>query len=191
MKARFCSTVCPEAARERIEPYLDRLYGYALSLTHHREQARDLVQTCALKALAAKRPPLDEPAYRAWLFKILRNSHRDEQRRRQNRTLSLEQISSSAGPDGNVVRLQLAVGDDDALIDQLTLQTAMKQLSPEHHEILTLIDMIGFSYREAAELLDIPVGTIMSRLSRARRMLLQRLRPEPEAIAHRVLGGEG
>lgn len=180
MQPPFCNTLCPETARRRIEPYLDRLYGYALSLTHHREQARDLVQTCALKALGAKRPPLDEPAYRAWLFRILRNSFHDERRRQRRDTVSLEQLTAGAGGDDNVVSLQLAVAQDDALIDQLTLQAAMGRLCHDHHEILTLIDMIGFSYREAAELLGVPIGTVMSRISRARRVLLQELKRTPE-----------
>jgi len=67
MKSRLCNRARRQGNRRRIEPYLDRLYGYALSLTPHPEQAHDLVQTCALKALVAKQVPLDEPAYRSWL----------------------------------------------------------------------------------------------------------------------------
>ncbi len=193
MKERLCNRACRPENRRRIEPYLDRLYGYALSLTHHQEQAHDLVQTCALKALAAKQVPLDEPAYRSWLFKILRNSHRDERRRTRQETVSLEQFTSDPGAEGKVVPLQLAVSADETLIEQLTLHTAMQRLSRDHHEVLTLVDMIGFSYRETAGLLNVPVGTIMSRVSRARQLLLQELnrdrRPQP-AVMLRRLGTE-
>lgn len=191
MKSSFCKKVCPELAKGRIEAYLDRLYGYALSLTHHQELARDLVQICALKALAAKQVPLDEPAYRAWLFKILRNSYRDERRRERRDTVSLDQLTNERGLDGNVVPLQLGISGDDALFDQLTLQSAMKRLSHDHNEVLSLVDMIGFSYRETAALLNVPVGTIMSRISRARQVLLQELsREERSAVRLQAVRGK-
>jgi len=63
--------------RPRIEAYLRRLYGYAVSLAGNHHQAEDLVQECALRALTAKNVPGDEPAYRAWLFRILRNAFVD------------------------------------------------------------------------------------------------------------------
>ena len=66
----------------RIEPSLARLYLYAFSLCREEEMARDLVQQCALRALSARKVPRDEPAYRAWLFTILRNTLIDETRRR-------------------------------------------------------------------------------------------------------------
>ena len=62
----------PKASR-RIEHYLDRLYGYALSLTGDPQDAMDLVQECAARAIAARRVPEDTSAYRAWLFRITRN----------------------------------------------------------------------------------------------------------------------
>ena len=84
-----------KVSQQRIEAYLDRLYGYAFNLTNDREYARDLVQTCAVKALTAKKIPIDEPAYRAWLFKILRNAYRDELRKNVGDTISLDQVDDS------------------------------------------------------------------------------------------------
>ncbi len=191
MSSLFCKKVCQQSARRRIEGYLDRLYGYAFSLTHNQEQARDLVQTCALKALAAKRVPRDEPAYRSWLFKILRNAHLDEVRREREDLISLEQCATEGDWDGKVVPLQFAISNDDALIDQLTVQSAMDRLSRDHHEIMVLIDMLGFSYREAADLLSVPVGTVMSRVSRARQLLLDELhREKPPLTRLQVVGVE-
>ena len=66
---------------QRIEPYMKRLYGYAFSLTGDADRAKDLTQDCAVKALAAVRVPIDEPAYRSWLFRIMRNSFIDGLRR--------------------------------------------------------------------------------------------------------------
>ena len=65
----------------RIEPYLQRLYRYGYSLARDDDLARDLVQECVVKVLGARRTPEDEPAYRAWLFRILRNAFLDRARR--------------------------------------------------------------------------------------------------------------
>jgi RNA polymerase sigma-70 factor (ECF subfamily) len=72
------------AERERIHPYLQRLYGYVFSLARDHHQEEDLVQECASRALKARRPPADEPAYRAWLFRILGNLFLDQVRREKS-----------------------------------------------------------------------------------------------------------
>lgn len=153
------------APRQRIEAYLERLYGYAISLAGDREQARDLVQDCALRALGASRTPADESAYRAWLFRILRNAFVDGLRRQRR---SIEQQA----PEEEVVAVAEARPGDGDLIDKLTVRRGLAALSPAHREIIALIDLAGFSYAEAAVLLDVAPGTVMSRLSRARAALL-------------------
>ncbi len=163
--------------RNRLEGYLSRLFGYGLSLTNDREQAGDLVQECALKALSAIRVPTDEAAYRAWLFRILRNIFLDRQRRRGRQGQTVE-LTDEAVPSEDIWR------SDDHLISTITVRLGLARLSRPHREILAVIDMIGFSYAEAAELLDMPVGTVMSRISRARRALLlcmgeSKVRPFP------------
>ena len=76
--------------RARIEVYLTRLYGYALSLAGDHHQAEDLVQESAMRALSATNIPGDEPAYRAWLFRILRNAFIDQTRRRKTVAMAAE-----------------------------------------------------------------------------------------------------
>ncbi len=161
--------------RQRIEAYLDRLFGYAFSLTKDRDSAQDLVQTCVLKSLSAERIPVDEPAYRAWLFKILRNTFRDDIRRQRSGTLAFEELDESY--DGNRNNsADLGVSSvDQTLINTLAVRKGLMQMSLEHREVLVVIDLAGFSYKEAACLLQVPVGTVMSRLSRARKALLQEL----------------
>ncbi len=163
--------------RNRLESYLSRLFGYGFSLTNDREQARDLVQECALKALSAPRVPTDEAAYRAWLFRILRNAFRDRQRR-QGRQGQAVEFTDDAAPAGEIWL------SDDRLISAITVRLGMAKLSQPHREVLAVVDMVGLSYAEAAELLSVPVGTVMSRVSRARQALLvcigeSKVRPFP------------
>ena len=148
----------------RIEAYLRRLYGYAFNLAGNHHQAEDLVQDCALKALAAKNTPTDERAYRSWLFRILRNAFIDQLRRQGTAT--------SLAEDGNFSPETEFWQGDERLITALTVKLEMAKLPRRKREIIALIDIVGLSYAETAQLLDVPVGTVMSRISRARRTLL-------------------
>ena len=154
--------------RDRLEGYLSRLFGYGLSLTNDRDQAGVLVQECALKALSAVRIPTDEAAYRAWLFRILRNTFLDRQRRKGQQGQAVE-LTDEVALDGGLWHC------DDRLISAITVRLGLAKLSRAHREILAVIDVVGFSYAEAAELLDVPLGTVMSRVSRARQALLVRI----------------
>lgn len=152
----------------QLEGTLYRLYGYAFSLCGDREDARDLVQEAAAKALGARQVPRDQSAYRAWLFKILRNSFFDSLRRRERRR-AYEAFESQ-----NLNNLEYW-DYDDRLIDVMTVKLELARLHAAQREIIGLIDICGFSYAEAAETLEIPVGTVMSRISRARGALLAAL----------------
>ena len=152
-------------SRHRIEPYLDRLFGYAFCLSGDRERARDLVQECVVKALAAHRVPRDEAAYRAWLFTVLRNRFIDGHR-------GINEVSAAQDREPDLESWQVW-RSDDVLVTALTVKLAMAKLSRPHSEIIALIDIVGFSYAEAAGFLDIAPGTVMSRLSRARQALLR------------------
>ena len=155
----------------RLEAYLDRLFGFAVSLAGDREMARDLVQDCAVKALSARRVPRDEPAYRAWLFRVLRNGFIDGLRRDRRRPETVELDGEEAPlPQG---REEVALWRcDQELVNRIAVKLAMDRLNDRDREIIALIDVAGLTYGEAAQVLAIPVGTVMSRISRARRALL-------------------
>ncbi len=153
--------------RKRIESYLDRLFAYALSLTNDRDAAFDLVQDCAVRALSARRVPHDEPAYRAWLFRILRNAFIDGRRRRGARP-----PQEGGEPEFDPTELWRY---EQTLTNGLAVHSALAQLRDDQRELIALIDLAGLTYAEAAALLELPVGTVMSRLSRARAALLKRL----------------
>lgn len=164
--------------RARIEPHLDRLFGFALSLANRREEAEDLVQDCVVKTLTARRVPRDDAAYRSWLFTILRNAFLDGRRRRREIPLDDE---GSAAP---AVDWSALAGDEQRMVNVLTVRAGMSRLTRGQREVIALVDIAGFSYAEAARQLAIPVGTLMSRLSRARHALLAEVQQ-----GHLVQGG--
>jgi RNA polymerase sigma-70 factor (ECF subfamily) len=148
----------------RIEVYLGRLYGYAFSLAGNRHQAEDLVQDCAVRALAARNTPRDERAYRSWLFQILRNAFLDQVRHKK--------VAMAATDDDNFAPETEYWQGDERFITILTVKIGMEKLPQRQREIIALIDIVGLSYAETAQFLEVPIGTVMSRISRARRMLL-------------------
>lgn len=160
-------SVLSDIVRQRLQALLPGLFGYARSLTGSDEAARDLVQECALRALATKSRPDDESALKAWLFAIARNALIDSYRRDQQRP---------TGPADDAVDDVVDWTEGDRFIDAITVRQGIATLSVDQREIIALVDIAGFTYAESAELLGVPIGTVMSRLSRARRALLAAIR---------------
>lgn len=138
---------------------LPRLAAFARVLLGDADKARDLVQEAVARALAAGRVPDEKRAYRAWMFRIVRNAAIDELRSWREEVSDAEIV-----PD--------IWGFDDACIAKITVEQGLESLTAQHREIIALIDIAGMSYCEAAEFLDVPVGTVMSRIARARTLLL-------------------
>lgn len=149
---------------QELQASLPRLFGYAVSLTGDREAARDLLHDCAVKALAAVAPPNDRAALRAWLFRILRNAWIDARRHERRSPFEASEVKSP--PATEYCR------SDERLIHEIAVKQALQRLSAAHREVIALIDMAGFTYAEVATILDMPAGTVMSRLARARRAVL-------------------
>lgn len=135
--------------------------AFARSLIGDADQARDLVQEAAARALAARNVPVDAAAYRAWAFRIVRNAALDEIRARAPRKFSLPDAAADLW------------SFDDACIAKITVEQGMAAIAPVHREIIALVDIAGFSYTEASEILGVPAGTVMSRIARARSALLK------------------
>ena len=153
--------------RTRLNSYLKRLYGYAYSLCRNPDDARDLVQDCVVKALKSKNQPTDLPAYQAWLFRILKNTYLDMLRHRRV-------VENWEVDDAFFIEQDMEFsGSEDRLVNTLTVKMGLEMLPVAHREIIGLVDFAGLSYGEAAEFLEIPQGTVMSRISRARLALLK------------------
>jgi len=138
---------------------LPRLVAFACTIIGNPDAARDLVQEAVARALGARRVPDDAAAYRAWMFKIVRNAALDEIRRVRPQPIEGE-------PAIDLWRF------DNACIAKITVDQGLATLAPTHREIISLIDIAGFSYSEAADVLGVPIGTVMSRITRARMALL-------------------
>ncbi|MDH3713083.1 MAG: RNA polymerase sigma factor [Gammaproteobacteria bacterium] len=154
--------------RKRVATLRERLFRTAYAWCHNRALADDLVQETSLKALENAGQLRDVRTADAWVFAILANCHRGYLRRADAVIADSddEATEAEAGPE--------QVADQGALVERV--RAAVARLNEEHRKVLTLVDLEGFSYTEVAEILEIPAGTVMSRLSRARRrlkMLLQ------------------
>ena len=160
---------------------LDSLYRTALRLTRMPADAEDLVQDTYLKAFRAMDSFEPGTNLRAWLFTILHNSARNRVRDRARDAVMVDSEVVERASDASV-HLTAETPETELLRDTLApeLQAAVDALPEAFRQPVWLRDVEEFSYREIADILDIPIGTVMSRLSRGRRLLfdrLQHLRP--------------
>jgi len=144
----------------------DRLYRMAFSWTHDPALADDLVQQTCYQALRKQRHLRDIDAADAWLFRILANCLADHHRARRE----------VLGGD-DLVMVEKWTPEHATQEDQIArrVRKAVGELPLAHRQVVTLVDLEGFSYSAVAQILDIPVGTVMSRLSRGRRALRDQL----------------
>lgn len=150
-----------------IEAEIPRLRRFAMVLARDRDRADDLVQECLARALAKIESWTPGTNLRAWLFTILRNVHLNDVRREGRAPFVSGQDDSD--PQG------IAAASQEADVSLRELGRIFGCLTPEHRQILILIAVEGFAYEEAAHICEVPVGTVRSRLSRAREALRQAL----------------
>src|SRR5580692_2232551 len=148
-----------------VEREIPRLRRYARALTRRADRADDLVQETLLRAIAKGHLWQAGTDIRAWLFTIMHNQHVNMVRRamRDEATVDIEQMSSSL----------VAITDPTASRQLRELDTALARLSAEQREVILLVGLEDMSYEAAAQILDVPVGTVRSRLSRGRDALRQ------------------
>ena len=159
--------------RELIDAHYEALYRYAYRLAGNSSDAEDLTQDTFGKAISRLGQLRNPERVKPWLFRILRNAYlhriRDDRRRK---LVPLEAIGDLAEPTPAV----------PAAIDSATLQAALDELDETFRTPLILFYFEDFSYRDIAEQMDLPIGTVMSRLARAKGYLRTKLYPgiDPE-----------
>ena len=165
-------------------PLFDSLFNFARWLTHDREEAEDLVQETYAKALKGFSSFQPGTNFRAWIFRILRNTFLTSRTGLQTKmTVPLE-----SDEDEHAAELALTTETPESILLQQAsaeaVQAALERLSIPHREIILLCDVEEMKYEEIAQTLDIPLGTVMSRVGRARKALrlqLQSLRTAKSA----------
>jgi RNA polymerase sigma factor (sigma-70 family) len=145
-----------------IEPLIPALRRYAYALRRDHAAADDLVQDTLERALLHWSQRRSDGDLRAWLFTILRNLHVGSHRQAQRRGTAVE-IEEADLPD--------TAAGPETILETRDMLAALDQLPEEQKSLLLLVGVEDFSYEEAARILDVPVGTVMSRLSRARKKL--------------------
>lgn len=148
---------------------LPNLRRFALSLCRRGDLAEDLVQITAERALRARASHDPETRLAPWLFRILRNAWIDDARRSRTRGVEVDIVDAVDAPSVDGVR------DIEARLMLRKTGAALNVLPEEQRELLILVCMEGLSYREAAETLDVPIGTVMSRLARGRAALAKKV----------------
>jgi len=161
-------------------PYLDSLYGAALRLTRSPADADDLVQDAFLKAYRFYDRFEPGTNLRAWLLRILTNTFINKYRRNTRERKVLDGDDAEPVGDGVMSRAAmraLTEPEDEAtrsLVSQ-EIQKALEELSEEHRLMIVLADIEELSYKEIADIVGCPIGTVMSRLHRARKHMQGRL----------------
>ncbi len=163
----------------------DQVYRVARRLVGSREEAEDLVQEAYARAFRSWRSFTPGTNMRAWLFRILTNLNVDRGRRIQ-RTPDMQPLEES---DYYLANKLASAGGEEVLeqehvverLSQDSVVSALSEIQPQFRDVVVLVDIGDFTYADAAQILDIPIGTVMSRLHRGRRALKQKLAEETMA----------
>jgi RNA polymerase sigma-70 factor (ECF subfamily) len=157
-------------------PFVDALYNTAYRMTRNSEDAEDLVQETYLKAYRYYDKFEEGTNFKAWLFKIMKNTFINNYRRKQNAPAlsDFADIEENFESQVNEDAVRQIKNPEDELLENVLdedVQRALDKLPPDYRMVVILADLEGFSYKEIADILEVPVGTVMSRLYRGRRLM--------------------
>jgi RNA polymerase sigma-70 factor (ECF subfamily) len=172
----------PQQFAELTLPYMDSLYSAALRLTRNPSDAEDLVQETYLRAYRGFEGFRDGTNLKAWLYRILTNGFINQYRAKKRRPIETEldeqhdvgQFHQIGGLEA-VAAMRSAESEMLEAIPDASVKHAVEELPENFRLAVLLADVEGFSYNEIAEILDVPIGTVMSRLHRGRKQLRERL----------------
>lgn len=161
---------------EQALPLLDQLYGGAMRLTRNPQDAEDLIQETYLKAYNNFGSFKQGTNLKAWLYRIMTNTYINSYRKAKRRPaessaveLSDFQLYTTSGHDST--GLESAEVEALKLMPDSTISEAMNDLPEDYRMVVYYADVVGLAYKEIAEIMDTPLGTVMSRLHRGRKLL--------------------
>ncbi len=169
-------------------PHIHAMYNFAYRLTLERDDAKDLVQDTYLKAYRFIESFQKGTNAKAWLFRILKNSFINDYRRKSKEPHTIdyqevetyynsEDFNRQITPDLRVESVKDMMGDE--------ISNALNSLDVDFKTVIILCDLEGFKYEEMAKILDIPIGTVRSRLHRARNLLKEKLSDYAKSMGYK------
>lgn len=169
-------------------PHMDALYNFAFHLTYDEDDANDLVQETYMKAYRFADSYVEGTNAKAWLFKILKNAFINEYRKKSKQPNKVDYEEIVSYHDQEDVKLvgTLDLREEifqDMLGDEVT--KAINSLPVDFRTVILLCDIEGFTYEEIAKIIDIPIGTVRSRLHRARQMLKELLEDYARSLGYK------
>ncbi|MBT1705575.1 sigma-70 family RNA polymerase sigma factor [Chryseosolibacter indicus] len=170
-------------------PHINSMYNFAYRLTLDADDAKDLLQDTYLKAYRFIDSFQQGTNAKAWLFRILKNSFINDYRKRSKEPSKVdyqevetfynsEDVDRQITPDLRVEALQDMIGDE--------ISNALNSLDVDFRTVIILCDLEGFKYEEMAKILDIPIGTVRSRLHRARNLLKEKLSEYAKSMGYKT-----
>ena len=170
-------------------PQIDSMYNFAYRLTFDEDDAKDLVQETYLKAFRFIDSFQRGTNAKAWLFRILKNSFINDFRKKSKEPAKVDyqevetyynsdDVDASITTDLRVEAVQDMIGDE--------ISNALNSLAVDFRTVIILCDLEGFTYEEMAKILDIPIGTVRSRLHRARNLLKDKLKTYAESMGYQA-----
>jgi len=169
-------------------PHIHSMYNFAFRLTYDEDDANDLVQETYMKAFRFIGSFQEGTNAKAWLFRILKNSFINDFRKKSKQPAKVDyqevetfynsdDVDESITTDLRVETVQDMIGDE--------VSTALNALAVDFRTVIILCDLEGFTYEEMAKILDIPIGTVRSRLHRARNLLKDKLKTYASSMGYR------
>ncbi|MCH7412632.1 sigma-70 family RNA polymerase sigma factor [Belliella sp. R4-6] len=174
---------------EEFMPHIDSMYNFGYRLTFDEDDAKDLVQDTYLKAYRFINSFEQGTNAKAWLFRILKNSFINDYRKKskQPAKVDYQEVETYYNSDD----VDYGITSDlrvDSLKDMLgdEISNALNSLAVDFRTVIILCDLEGFTYEEMAKILDIPIGTVRSRLHRARNLLKEKLRSYAQNMGYKT-----
>lgn len=169
--------------RDQMVRLLPRLRRFAYSLTRNADQGDDLAQETCVRALSRIDQWQAGTSLDSWMFRIAQNIWLDQLRAAKSRgvAVDIDGVEELVGSDGRTVV--------DSRLTMQEVAAGMESLPPDQRVLLALVCIDGHSYKQAAEVLNVPIGTVMSRLARARRTLHAALEGTPRRGQQHTAGG--
>jgi RNA polymerase sigma factor (sigma-70 family) len=191
VKRIYSDTEKHQIFNKEFMPHIDAMYNFAYRLTNDEDDANDLIQDTYLKAFRFINSFQEGTNAKAWLFRILKNSFINDYRKKSKEPSkvdyqevetvynSTEDAEYESTTDLRLESVQDMIGDEVAM--------ALNGLPIDFRTVIILCDIEGFTYEEMAKILDIPIGTVRSRLHRARNLLKEKLRSYAKSMGYKEL----